>query len=471
MQSYSMVEKGISTAEVAMRAGVHKDTLLRWLRKGLIAEPGRDRHGWRSFSESEAQNVIQFAKEPQKVSAGGDESRKSDRAFEVLNSIDWDFAGAKTNYLTHGIHPYPAKFIPQIPNALIQELSSVGDTVGDIFSGSGTTLVEALTLKRNAVGIDANPLACMIARSKTAIITQAHALELTELSAKCRILSDSLFDYGNNCLFASEVFVSKGWRPDDPSHEFWFDKHVTEELAEILTYCEQIKSKAARELALTAFSSIIVAVSKQDSDTRYVRREKNIQKGDTLRRFARALDTIIHSSLEFSELVEERFTCTVISQSLLSQPKVPMMDLMVCSPPYPNAYSYHLYHRTRMLWLKMNQPQFKKDEIGSHRKYSNRGKNGATVETFKAELLEIMRWLSVHLKQNRYACFVVGNSTLKGQVINNSDLISNAGQLAGFKEVARIDRTMQSTKKSFNPTHGKIKTEQILILQNLGGHL
>src|SRR4029077_16589733 len=84
-----------------------------------------------------------------------------------LQQINWDFRDAKTTYLTHGLHPYPAKFIPQIPNALIQEFSTVGDTVGDIFCGSGTTLVEGLLLKRNVVGVDANPLACLVTEAKT----------------------------------------------------------------------------------------------------------------------------------------------------------------------------------------------------------------------------------------------------------------------------------------------------------------
>lgn len=34
-----------STQEVAALAGVHKDTLLRWLRKGWVKEPARDFRG------------------------------------------------------------------------------------------------------------------------------------------------------------------------------------------------------------------------------------------------------------------------------------------------------------------------------------------------------------------------------------------------------------------------------------------
>jgi len=458
----------LSTAKVASLAGIHKDTLLRWLKKGLVPEPQRTRHGWRTFSFDEAQRIIAFAQNLEttnQVSARNDQSYSINR-LSILEKMDWDFIGAKTNYLTHSIHPYPAKFIPQIPNALIQELSSVGDTVGDIFCGSGTTLVEALTLKRNAVGVDANPLACLIAKSKTLISSKSEIDLLTNLSQKARNYGDLIQRKVDVDSKVISKFQSSAWRPSIQNHDFWFDNHVTEELAEIRDWCEVIPSLNAKTLAETAFSSIIVTVSKQDSDTRYVRRDKCILPGDTFKRFAKALDQVAHASQEYSELVEDRFRCDIISKTLLSRPQIPKLDLMVCSPPYPNAYSYHLYHRTRMMWLNMDQPKFKSEEIGSHRKYSNPSKNSASVDTFRNEFELIMDWLSKNLKRNGYACFVVGNSTLKGMLIDNASLISNAGQKYGFVEVARINRNMQSTKKSFNPVLGKIKTEQILILQN-----
>ena len=62
-----------------------------------------------------------------------------------LNSIDWDFNDAPVNSGIHSIHPYPAKFIPQIPRKLIEFFHS-GDTsiVLDPFCGSGTTLIEII---------------------------------------------------------------------------------------------------------------------------------------------------------------------------------------------------------------------------------------------------------------------------------------------------------------------------------------
>jgi DNA modification methylase len=51
---------------------------------------------------------------------------------------------------------YHGNFIPQIPNQLVRRYTSEGDTVLELFSGSGTTLFECESLKRNYIGFDIN---------------------------------------------------------------------------------------------------------------------------------------------------------------------------------------------------------------------------------------------------------------------------------------------------------------------------
>ena len=36
-------------------------------------------------------------------------------------SIDFNFGGADTMYLTHSLHPYPSKFPPQLPNVILSK--------------------------------------------------------------------------------------------------------------------------------------------------------------------------------------------------------------------------------------------------------------------------------------------------------------------------------------------------------------
>lgn len=465
----------LTTHEVAQMAQIHRDTLLRWLREGRIPEPGRNRNGWRVFTPEEAQFVVRYAQND--LQAPVEENvilRESAPVYTFspvtrLQGLDWDFADAQTGYLTHSLHPYPAKYIPQIPNALIQELSSVGDTVLDPFCGSGTTLVEALLLKRHAVGVDANPLACQIARAKTTRLDETDVDALRSLSAQASALLAQRSS-GTMSLFpdaATTNIIAR--RPSFEGLDFWFDSDVIEELSLLKALCLTLNSQAARQLALTAFSSIIVTVSRQDSDTRYVRRDKHIKPGETIQRFLRAFDSAISRAMELTELVESRFTCKILHASALDAPVTGPVDLIVCSPPYPNAYSYHLYHRTRMLWLDMDQPAFKQAEIGSHRKYSKKGDGAADAETFRAELGQILSWLGRSLRPGGYACFVIGDSVLKGRVVHNDQLLSEVAVEHNFSLEANMTRRLQDSKKSFNPAIGKVKDEHIVILRNRGG--
>jgi site-specific DNA-methyltransferase (cytosine-N4-specific) len=68
-----MVEARLQTiSEAACRAGVHADTLRRWVRDGKIPEPQRNRNDWRVFTEREVQAIVAFAQKlrPGKRSRG-----------------------------------------------------------------------------------------------------------------------------------------------------------------------------------------------------------------------------------------------------------------------------------------------------------------------------------------------------------------------------------------------------------------
>jgi len=75
----------------------------------------------------------------------------------------------------HRLHPYKGKFIPQLVEYFIDSHTDnfktkayfkTGDVVLDPFSGSGTTMVQAVEMGINSIGIDISHFNCMIAETK-----------------------------------------------------------------------------------------------------------------------------------------------------------------------------------------------------------------------------------------------------------------------------------------------------------------
>lgn len=90
-----------------------------------------------------------------------------DSRYARLKAVDWDFTDASQDSLA-SIHPYPARFIPDIARELISGLGcDKGAVILDPFCGSGTTLLEAQRAGFESVGIDLNPIACLISSVKT----------------------------------------------------------------------------------------------------------------------------------------------------------------------------------------------------------------------------------------------------------------------------------------------------------------
>ena len=378
------------------------------------------------------------------------------RNILALEKIDWDFIDAITNTTTNTYHPYPAKYIPQIPHHFILELSQRGEIVYDPFMGSGTTALEANILGRNAIGNDVNELAVLISKVKT---TPIKPKELKKLDSLSNQILNRLAKHYNPSL-EKVIF------PNIINLDQWFKGFVIEELVVLKEEIQKLQDQDLVDFCLVALSSIIVNVSNQDSDTRYVRVPKKLKKNDVFVKFVRQLNKMKNIMLDcYSDISQGESEFKVADTRDAGIFEENSASLAITSPPYPNAYDYHLYHKYRLFWLDMNPNDLRKKEIGAHADYSK--KNGPDEFDFQNDMEQCFDNTSQVLKKGGYFVLVIGNSILKGRNIQNNEILKNAAKNTPFSFVAEFSRNLNLRKKSFNPKIGNIKTEKIVIFENL----
>lgn len=371
----------------------------------------------------------------------------SSLTYNRLHEIDWTFASAHTRGQTHGIHPYPAKFIPQIPREFISSLHpGDGTAVMDPFCGSGTTLVEAALAGIPAVGVDLHPLACLISKVKVTALSRS-------LSA------------------AAEAAVQRAHQvdstpPEIPALDHWFRQDVQRALASLIRSIRLESDPDVRDALLVAFSSIVVRVSNQESDTRYAAIEKNVSGEDVWDGFRRAAQTIDRAlTATWGGLFSPSTVKVINSDVLLVRPgEVGLpVSLVITSPPYPNAYEYWLYHKYRMYWLGMDPIAVRESEIGARPHYFKRDPH--TVDDFERQMLKVFAMLSEVLVQGGHVCFQIGTSVIRGQVVDNASIAIRAARAYGFDLVASMLRDIPTKRKAFHPHHARIREERVLVLR------
>ena len=333
--------------------------------------------------------------------------RRVDRVAEAFQAIDWSFSNAETGFLTHALHPYPAKFIPQIPGYCISLLSTPGELVLDPFGGSGTTALEAIRLGRRAMSIDANPVGTLIGQVKTCNLDADTAMDLRAIRSS---LATWLVDLPGPANLCTE---HRTYIPDIPNIEKWFPVTSQGELALIRSRIDKMETTKGQRIALLALSRVVLSASFQDSETRYTSKPREIPSTQTLQRFLVVLEDILRNVLRTQP--ELRYgVCNFLTADTMDLAQTLIepnsIDLIVTSPPYGNSNDYHLYHRFRLLWLGHDPRDLGKIEIGSHLRHQ---KESSGFDAYMTEMERCLMGMFRVLRPGRYAVLVVGDAVYK----------------------------------------------------------
>jgi DNA modification methylase len=375
---------------------------------------------------------------------------REDEGALVANGGEWNFHEEDTKEHLHSLHPYPAKFIPQIPRRAIGLWTKRGDLVYDPFNGCGTTVFEASLSGRRGVGTDNNAVAILASRAKTAIYSNLDLEALVNFAAK---MSKGLgFAPPRNDLI-----------PTNKNFHYWFDPVTVERLAAlkglILTENEPV-----RTLLMAVFSSIVVRVSYQDSDTRYSRKLREVAADEVDSVFrSRLADTIARIP---DAMVAGRGAVEVIQADSREVPFIEdqSVSLIVTSPPYLNAYDYHKYHRQRLHWVGgEDSVEFARDrEIGSHDEFT---RNNATPDGYFDDMDACFAEWSRVLKKRGRCLIVVGDAIVSKRAVHVGDMFIDLLAARGLVEEKRWIRTLHSTKRAFNVKNSRISHEHVLLVR------
>ncbi|MDA3276325.1 hypothetical protein KK172_11420 [Pseudomonas aeruginosa] len=380
--------------------------------------------------------------------------------MEHLRNLDWSFTDDDTRFLGHDLHPYPAKFIPQLPGTLISRLSSRGELIFDPFGGSGTTALESIRLGRRAVSFDVNPVAALIGRVKTARVGGEATTELHLLHGALRAFLGSMPADTSELVSKYERYA-----PHIVNRSKWFPDSSFGELSHIKFKISQLVNETAKDVASLALSRTVLASSFQDSETRYKSVPRDIPVGEVTKRFIKEFESVMRSVARNASATRygvSRFITGDVRRIPAVELPDDSVDLVVTSPPYGNAMDYHLYHRFRLLWLGHDPVAFGKLEIGSHLKHQ---RESSGFSSYFDDMVEALKGIARVLKSGRYAVLVIGDSVYEGKTYDTARLLAAKSDELGFDFSEVFERDLHKVKRSFTHAGRRASKESILILR------
>lgn len=404
------------------------------------------------------------------------EEIKDRESFEIIDKNVTDY--------THIIHKYPSKYIPQIPKWAIQNFTKEGDFVLDPFSGSGTTVTESLINKRNALGVDINPIAVLISKVKsTPIEPKILELKYKELVTLAKMHKER----------KDEVV------PEIPNINHWFTHESIDNLSKLKYEILKIDDKDLRDFFLVNFSAIIRKSSNAEyrSQKTYVSSRFKKDPADVFKIFEKRFFQYLEGMKKlYEEMKEKNISVEVICSSaddfiFESTPKV---KLAVTSPPYITAVEYPAVFKLEYQWLDYFSDkeinEHRKDYIGTDRVYKDQYEN--VQKLGYKELDENLKSIYLLNKKKSYIVYdyfrrmekniikihqilddegiyviVVGNNSVMNLEIPICDYLIEIAKRNGFKLVKVFNYLIKDRHLVF-PRNGKggiINKDWVIVLK------
>lgn len=374
----------------------------------------------------------------------------------------------------HSIHNYPAKFPAFIADKAIEYalpfFNNKISCISDVFCGCGTVALESRIHGIDFWGCDINPVATLIAKTKSDI----YSVE------KLKILEKLLCDKIDAELANMDDYTNANERI-----KYWFDEETFVKLSKIKHCVYELPNNKYRRAFLCLFSSILKASSKWLTKSIKPQIDPNKSPIDPIEAYKTAIQRFI-SIVEKEQKINSA-KIKIENCSFISKKKLPTVDLIITSPPYVTSYEYADLHQLSSLWLDYvdDYTELRKGTIGSVYNCKNyyfdlmdlndtaktvvqalyRAKSVGNAKTKSVARYYVDMQMASNncykmLSAEGIACFVIGDTEYKGVKIENAKQLAESLLDAGFKCVRVCKRRISNkTLSPYRDESGKFSSD------------
>ncbi|CUU34783.1 MAG: site-specific DNA-methyltransferase [Fimbriimonadales bacterium] len=389
-----------------------------------------------------------------------------------------------TNYLTHGLFYYPAKFIPHVPHYCVRRFCSEGGWVIDPFAGSGTVGLEAVLAERNALLIDLNPLLAIYAETKI-------NFRYTDLQA------GELLGWLNQ-LFASQIAFYPQWS----NLSYWYPEQVLEVLAR---YWGWIHAHDPANPYVQVLRAALMRANRRFSLTdhkapKLFRSKRKLQEvSEWLQRpdWKEEMDQfIIQAALEIMGRLQslaqvlKTTPCRAIAfagvdSATVDLTECPRTEAVITSPPYLQAQEYLRTFKLDLFWTGV--PEAKVRELmrleipyrKAHQPFSTPTYEQVCAQLQREDLKRLMHAYFYYttralqnaattLKSGGHLCVFVGSPTVDGIQVETWRILAEFFAPQGFAFCGVLEDVIQ-TRQLFRQRKNKnprgMESEFLLIMR------
>ncbi|WP_394826911.1 DNA methyltransferase [Pendulispora albinea] len=329
----------------------------------------------------------------------------------------------------HGFHAYPARMHPITASRLVQKLVPPGGRVLDPFCGSGTVLVEARLLGREAAGTDLNPLAVKLARRKITPLGAGDAERILEAAKNVRARADE-----------RRLARAGATRRLSDQDVAMFPPHVLLELDSLRSGIEAVSDATVKDALYLVLSSLFVKVSLKKSDTSEDAAPRRIAAGYTSKLFFRKTEELVARLGDYGERLPRgrllRAHIAIDDATKLTTVEGASIDAIITSPPYAATYDYLAHHAVRLRWLGLDARSLEQGELGARRRYAKM-RPEAAEQAWIGELVTFLRAAGRVLKARAPLVMLIADSAVGAHALRADDLVARAAEHTKLVPLAR----------------------------------